>query len=683
MTSFGTFRSWNTILTFLVAGALLAGCLRNVPAVLPSPSGTDRDTRSTRSSAGIIPSLTSIPTSTRIPDPTQTDPATLPTPTASSTVVNTTVTAPPQSSQVISPDNAGDVVQLAVWGRGALRGTTLAGEGDVLVVQTSLGLYLYQRANLETIAFLAGVEDFLLAPDTRVLAGAFRDGTVELWQVEDGKSLVTLPYSLDESNAPSGGEFFFEAAPGEPLPGVRAMAFSGDGSALAVSYRDNRIGLWNTSNGERVHLMASNVAPAAFKLAFSPGGEFLATGGSAVAVWRLETGELQTRIPNAGDISEQPFSPSSERLVTADEGFVLVWKVSDGSLDQSFGTGLSWASAEFTPDGKHISVNSGEQVRRLSDGKQLTQPAINALQPPLPTQAAPFEADREALRTVGHYNSLFGVQFSGSESAFVWGADEQSLYWIDLFSDHVFQVDLPEALMNPAVLSPDGSSLVACTQSALWRVELVDQTQERLGACKASGYLAFAPQGDVLARASGTLVDLLRMPSGELEHNLQGSLLPVNVLAIDEDGELLAAGTDTQRGGAQILLWSLEPPAIQRRLNVPSFGVTNLAISPNKDVLASGGGDDKIRFWRISDGWMLKVEAVQGEVASMAFSPDGRLLAVGLWRGPVQILSVPDGALLASLEGHASAVSDIVFTSDGKALFTVSYDGTIRAWGLP
>lgn len=553
----------------------------------------------------------------------------------------------------------------------------------MLVVQTYLGLYLYERDSLETIVFLADVEDFLLTPDNRVLAGAFQDGTVELWRVEDGQSLVTLPYSLDESNPPYGGEFFFEAAPGEPLPAVRAMTFSGDGSALAVSYRDNRIGLWNTNSGKRVHLMESNVAPVAFKLAFSPGGEFLATGGSAVAVWRLETGELQTRIPNAGDISEQPFSPSSERLVTADEGFVLVWKVSDGSLDQSFGTGLNWASAEFTLDGEHISINSGEQVRRLSDGKQLPQQAIDALQPPLPAQAALFEPDWATLRAVGHYNSLFGVQFSGSESAFVWGADEQNLYWLDLFSGLISQIDLPEALMNPAVLSPDGNYLAVCTQSGLWRVELENQAQERLGACKASGYLAFDPHGDVLARTSGTLVDLLRMPSGKLEHNLQGSSLLVNVLTIAEDGEMLAAGTETQRGGAQILLWSLKPPSIQRRLNVPSFGVTNLAISPNKDVLASGGGDDKIRFWRISDGWMLKVEAVQGEVASMAFSPDGRLLAIGLYGGPVQILSVPDGAVLVSLEGHASAVSDMVFTSDGKALFTVGYDGTIRAWGLP
>jgi WD40 repeat protein len=641
------------------------------------------DIRPTLSSAGITPNLASIPTSTRIPDPTQTDPAGSPTSTASSAAVITAVTTPPRSSQAISPDNAGDVVQLAVWGRGALRATALADEGDVLIVQTPLGMYLYESPSLETIAFLPDMDGFVLSPDKQLLAGAHQDGTVELWQIREAQPLFTLPYSLDESSPPSGGEFFFETAPGEPLPAVRAMAFSGDGSAIAVSYRDNRIGLWNTNSGERVHLMESDVAPAAFMLAFSPGGEFLATGGSAVAVWRLETGELQTRIPNAGDISEQPFSPSSERLVTADEGFVLVWNVSDGSLDQSFGTGLSWASAEFTPDGKNISVNSGEQVRRLSDGRQLTQPAIDALQPPLPNQAVLFKPDREALRAVGHYNSLFGVQFSGSESAFVWGADEQSLYWLDLFSGHVFQVDLSEALMNPAVLSPDGSYLAACTQSGLWRVKLEDQAQERLGACKASGYLTFAPHGDVLARASGTLVDLLRMPSGELEHNLQGSSLPVNVLTIAGDGQWLAAGTETQRGGAQIILWSLEPPSIQRRLNVPSFGVTNLAISPNKDVLASGGGDDKIRFWRISDGWMLKVETVRGEVASMAFSPEGSLLAIGLRGGPVQILSVPDGAVLASLDGHASAVSDMIFSSDGKSLFTVSYDGTIRAWGLP
>jgi WD40 repeat protein len=683
MTSFGYCWRWKTILLLLAAGALLTGCLRNVPAVLPSPSGVGRDTGVARSSAGITPSPTSIPTSKFIPDPTQTDLVASPTSAVSSPVVSTPVATPPQSSQVIAPENAGDLAQVAVWGRGALRATALAGEGEVLVVQTPLGVYFYERARLETIAFLPDVAGFVLSPDEQLLAGAHQDGTVELWQIQEAQQLFTLAHFLDESDPASGGEFFFETAPGEPLPGVRAMAFSSDGSRLAISYRDNRIGLWDVKKGELVHLMESDLAPAAFKLAFSPNGEYLATGGSAVALWRLASGELLTRIPNAGDISEQPFSPSGERLVTADEGSVMIWKVSDGSLVQSFGSGLSWASAEYTPDGENISINSGEQVRRLADGKQLPQSAIDALQPPLATQEPPFELDREALRAQGHYNSLSGVQFPAPESALVWGADGKTLYWFALFEGKVSQVELDEAPMNPAVLSADGSYLAACTPGGLWRIALENRALEHLDNCEGSGFLAFVPPGDVLARVTGTQVELLKAPGSELEHNLQGSSLSVSVLSVAQDGQLLAASTQTQRGGAEILLWSLEPPAIQGRLNVPSYGVTSLAVSPNKDVLASGGGDDKIRFWRISDGSMLKVETVQGEVASLVFSPDGRLLAVGLRAGRVLIMSVPDGAVLTSLEGHSGAISEMSFTAGGKALFTVSYDGTVRAWGVP
>ena len=71
-----------------------------------------------------------------------------------------------------------------------------------------------------------------------------------------------------------------------------------------------------------------------------------------------------------------------------------------------------------------------------------------------------------------------------------------------------------------------------------------------------------------------------------------------------------------------------------------------------------------------------------GRALSTAFSPDGRILAVGLDDHAVQLRRVTDGTLLRTLEGHMGPVWSLAFSPDGKTLASGSLDGTVRLWQL-
>jgi hypothetical protein len=71
------------------------------------------------------------------------------------------------------------------------------------------------------------------------------------------------------------------------------------------------------------------------------------------------------------------------------------------------------------------------------------------------------------------------------------------------------------------------------------------------------------------------------------------------------------------------------------------------------------------------------------EVRSVAFSPDGSVLAAGRTFDSLQLWRTANGELLGELQGHTGAVRGLNFSPDGSLLASGSADGTIRLWGLP
>jgi len=108
----------------------------------------------------------------------------------------------------------------------------------------------------------------------------------------------------------------------------------------------------------------------------------------------------------------------------------------------------------------------------------------------------------------------------------------------------------------------------------------------------------------------------------------------------------------------------------------------SIAFSPDGHLLAIGV-DRQVFIWQIAD--CRQVTTLAGHTAwvmAVAFSPDGKLIASGSNDQTIRLWDVQTGQCLKTLRGHNSEVQTIAFSPDGQLLASGSNDRTIYLWDV-
>ena len=153
-------------------------------------------------------------------------------------------------------------------------------------------------------------------------------------------------------------------------------------------------------------------------------------------------------------------------------------------------------------------------------------------------------------------------------------------------------------------------------------------------------------------------------------------------LAISPDGTYLAIGT----GGIVELLDARKRESITvfRHTEGNVYVNWSVAFSPDGAMVASGSANGTVKLWNVSTRENIAtLEGHTGSVVSLDFSTNGTLLASGARDNTVKLWNVATGAHVATLEGHTDGVFSLAFFPDGKLASKAWADGgTVKLWNV-
>jgi len=402
--------------------------------------------------------------------------------------------------------------------------------------------------------------------------------------------------------------------------------------------------------------------------------------------------------------------------------------VAMGALAMAVATtvaGLAWLTSVQTHSRRLIAAVStlSDSALRLSDQGRTGLAAQLALQAyrfdpdgKLGMQSRVYAALRRSLGS-GHFNQTVSLTnatpnttaVSGDGGLLAIGRSDGSIEVLALSdgAKSLATTRFQAVSVTALAFLPKGRRLVAGRDDGeVWLVTIDGKELQRamLGNCGTVEALAVSPAGKIVAVGTESEGLCLLDPERPTRVSWRPMDGVVRALAFSADGKWLAAG---RRGGVDI--WAVGDGAVSEKsvaLRLDNETVTAIAFSDEHLAAGSHTGmgtrisdafrrrdvsrkaleaEGLLRIWRISElaSGARAIPADARRVLTLAFSPDGKLLASGGVDGKIRLWGLPDPAMpVRQLLAHEGNVISLAFGQDGKTLISAGSDLSVRAWQL-
>jgi len=491
------------------------------------------------------------------------------------------------------------------------------------------------------------INDALFSPDGKYLITGSADMSLRIWNASDGSLVKRFDFEdavldldvyknllavgrdiktltvidLDSLEVPSTVKNF------DRNVGAGTVKFSPDGRYLAFGTKIGKVLFWRVGpNSRLIYDGPTHVNSNFAVLAFSPDGSWLVSGGGDSIAKLTKTDGTATASTSHGDwVEDVAFSPNGSWYVTvSDDNKVRVIDTITGDELLSMSHAGFVQKVKVSTDGQWIATTGYDQVVRIWDAASGNQ----MLEFPLDSNGSAIAFDQDATHII-----------SADEDGHI------SIWDISSLTHRVANIQFPE-FVHEARFTPSGEFLIVNSDDyKIWKI----------------------PTGEITSIKDGTKGnDILTAVS--LTYNT----------AISPDSNWVAA-VEYDSANAQNNLGALV--SLDGRINFQlqhGGEVTGVGFSSDSQFVLTSGVNGVISVWDVKTGEKKYDLDIGEKIYSLATSPTGALIAVGL-HDRITIWDIVTKEKVSELS-QVGDISPLAFSREGQWLASGSSESRVVLW---